>query len=117
VNIDNPTDKVCVTVQAHAQDNGDKAPGKAMTYAVKTAVLKMFFFETGENDESRAESMDVLTINDQQQARLFELLCDPSTGNYTQQGLKVCAAFKFQNLNEVTPTKYGKILKQLGKSQ
>lgn len=55
VNIDKPSEKACVTVEAHANDNGDKAPGKAITYAVKTAVLKMFFLETGENDESRAE--------------------------------------------------------------
>lgn len=54
VNIDKPDDKVAVHVEAHALDNGDKAPGKAMTYATKTAMLKLFWMETGENDESRA---------------------------------------------------------------
>lgn len=54
VNIDKPDDKVTVHVEAHAMDNGDKAPGKAMTYATKTAMLKLFWMETGENDESRA---------------------------------------------------------------
>ena len=39
VNMDKPEDKVCLSVQAHASDNSDKAPGKAMTYAVKTAIL------------------------------------------------------------------------------
>lgn len=48
-------DKITVHVEAHAQDNGDKAPGKAMTYATKTAMLKLFWLETGENDESREE--------------------------------------------------------------
>lgn len=57
VNMDNPTERSVITVEAHANDNGDKAPGKAMTYAVKTAVLKQFFLETGENDESRAEDI------------------------------------------------------------
>ena len=35
VNMDNPEDRTVVSVEAHANDNGDKAPGKAMTYAVK----------------------------------------------------------------------------------
>ena len=54
VNIDKPDERSCISVEAHANDNGDKAPGKAITYAVKTAMLKMFTLETGENEESRA---------------------------------------------------------------
>lgn len=53
VNIDNPDDRISVTVNAHANDSGDKAPGKAMSYAVKYAVLKTFSLETGENEEQR----------------------------------------------------------------
>jgi hypothetical protein len=59
INIDKPDDKVSVFVDAHAQDNGDKAPGKCITYAVKTAMLKLFCLETGENDESRASNDDM----------------------------------------------------------
>lgn len=58
VNIDKPDDKVSVTVVAHAMDNGDKAPGKAMTYGAKTAVLKLLWLETGENEESREEARE-----------------------------------------------------------
>lgn len=54
VNVENPTERVTVAIHAHAQDNGDKAPGKAMTYATKMALLKTFTLETGEDDESRA---------------------------------------------------------------
>lgn len=53
VNIDRPDDCVSITVNAHANDNGDKAPGKAMSYAVKYAMLKTFTLETGESDEAR----------------------------------------------------------------
>lgn len=53
VNMEQPEDCVSVTVNAHANDNGDKAPGKAMSYAVKYAMLKTFTLETGENDEAR----------------------------------------------------------------
>lgn len=53
VNIDKPEDRVIVEVTAHANDSGDKAPGKALSYAVKMAMLKVFGIETGENEESR----------------------------------------------------------------
>ena len=54
VNIDKPDDRFSVRVDAHATDNGDKAPGKALTYAVKSAMLKALMLETGENEEGRA---------------------------------------------------------------
>ena len=53
VNIDNPGDVHEVVFQTHAEDPGDKAPGKAASMAVKYAILKTFLLETGENEESR----------------------------------------------------------------
>ncbi len=55
VNIDNPEDLVTYSIGACAEDHGDKAPGKAASYAVKTIFLKAFNIETGEGDESRKE--------------------------------------------------------------
>lgn len=110
VNIDNPEDRTVVSVEAHANDNGDKAPGKAMTYAVKTAILKQFTLETGEDDESRAEASDINFINDEQQRILFGLLCD-SQGMYTPKGQRIARAYKFNNLTEIKTKKYEEILK------
>lgn len=53
MNCDDPTDFTVLEVDAHANDYGDKAPGKAITYATKSAVLKVLFLETGDNDEAR----------------------------------------------------------------
>jgi hypothetical protein len=39
-------------------DNADKAPGKALSYAKKYAVLKLFEIETGEDEESRYQKDD-----------------------------------------------------------
>jgi hypothetical protein len=61
VNIDKPDDRVSVKINAQASDNGDKAPGKAVTYATKAAILKVLCLETGDNDESRAEAVATLT--------------------------------------------------------
>ena len=110
VNIDKPEDRTTISVEAHANDNGDKAPGKAMTYAVKTAILKQFTLETGEDDESRNESFDVHFINEDQQRQLYQLLCD-TNGNYTQKGIKVSQAFRFANLHEIKAKKFDQILK------
>lgn len=62
VNIDEPTDRIVTQQNAHALDNGDKAPGKAMSYATKYAILKLFNIETGEDEESRyqQEEFDVI---------------------------------------------------------
>lgn len=55
INIDNPDDMVTVTLESHANDHGDKAPGKALSYAVKYAMLKLLSIETGESEEGRIE--------------------------------------------------------------
>jgi hypothetical protein len=55
VNIDIPEDRVSIEIESHANDHGDKAPGKALSYAVKYAMLKVLNIETGESDESRVE--------------------------------------------------------------
>jgi hypothetical protein len=53
VNMDDPADRITTQQNAHALDNGDKAPGKAQSYATKYAILKLFSIETGEDEESR----------------------------------------------------------------
>lgn len=53
VNVDNPEECIAVELTAHALDYGDKAPGKAHSYALKYAVLKVLQLETGEEEEGR----------------------------------------------------------------
>ena len=52
-NIDDKEDFFEVDTLAHAMDNADKSPGKALSYATKYAILKVFNIETGEDEESR----------------------------------------------------------------
>lgn len=61
INMDGPDECVTIRIEAHALDNGDKAPGKAISYATKYAILKLFNIETGEDEESRyqREEFDV----------------------------------------------------------
>jgi hypothetical protein len=58
VNVDDPTDVCMIPVSAHAEDQGDKAPGKALSYATKYGILKALLLESGENDESRVQPLE-----------------------------------------------------------
>lgn len=58
VNAEKPEERLTITIEAHAMDNADKAPGKALSYAKKYAVLKLFEIETGEDEESRYQTDD-----------------------------------------------------------
>ena len=61
-NIDDASDKICLRIQSHAMDNADKAPGKALSYAKKYAILKLFEIETGEDEESRYQEKEEFNL-------------------------------------------------------
>lgn len=76
INVDDPDDRITVTAEAHANDHGDKAPGKATSYATKYAMLKLFSIETGENEEGRVEAYGVVAepLSEDQSEEINELL-------------------------------------------
>lgn len=49
VNVDTPSEFILVPSVGYGIDTGDKGPGKAMSYAVKYALLKALGLETGED--------------------------------------------------------------------
>ena len=53
VNADEPGELIHVHTIGHAEDSGDKAAGKAYTYSIKHAYLKIFGLKTNFNDEAR----------------------------------------------------------------
>lgn len=56
VNVDSPTEQISVTAYGDGIDTGDKATGKAMTYADKYALMKMYKISTGDDpDQERSE--------------------------------------------------------------
>jgi len=56
LNEDDPKDSLMIVVEAHANDEGDKAPGKALSYATKYAMLKVLSIESGDKEEERIEA-------------------------------------------------------------
>lgn len=51
VNIDDPSDRIVVNAFGHGIDDQDKGPGKAVSYAVKMALLKTLGLETGDDPD------------------------------------------------------------------
>jgi hypothetical protein len=58
VNIDNQDDRIIVQSYGEGLDKGEKACGKAYSYAFKYALLKTFVMVTGVNEEDRVVTMD-----------------------------------------------------------
>lgn len=79
INIENPDDRQTWRMEAHAEDGGDKAPGKALSYAVKMVLLKAFMLETGESDESRYQPDDPILITTDQAIEISDLIDETNT--------------------------------------
>jgi hypothetical protein len=56
VNCDKPEDLVKIESWGFGIDQGDKGPGKAVSYAFKYAMLKVFCLETGDDPDNDAEA-------------------------------------------------------------
>lgn len=54
VNIDNPSEFIDIKTYGDGLDTGDKAPGKAMTYGDKYALLKAYKLSTGDDPDKDA---------------------------------------------------------------
>lgn len=101
VNMDNPEDKVTHTTFAHGMDGGDKAPGKAHTYAAKLMYVKGFAIETGDDEESRAEKLEKLkTIDDHAQAFLAQMIDGDQ-----RLWQSLCKAYNINHLDQIPLSK------------
>ena len=54
INVDNPEEVMACRWYGQGIDNGEKGPGKAMTYAEKYFLLKFFHIATGDHDDPDA---------------------------------------------------------------
>ena len=107
VNMDDPNDRISVSINAHANDNGDKAPGKCVTYATKTAIIKVLCLETGVNDESRAEAY--ATISEIQVTAINNML----TGLDGDVKDRMLGSLSIESVEEMPKTQYNKMIKSL----
>lgn len=113
INIDNPSDRIETIVESHAQDGGDKAPGKANTYAAKTSMLKVFGIETGDNEESRAEIIDSKNTIDGEQFKALAVYClSEDLKEWTKLGAGMAKAYNIAGLGSLPASKYDEALRR-----
>lgn len=105
VNADQPDEVVKISLTSHANDTGDKAPGKAISYATKMAMLKLFSIETGENDESRVQRIDPIT--DLQIEQLNGLIAKSADKDATVRW--ILAQCQIEKLNDMSKTDFTKV--------
>lgn len=116
INIEDAKDLVTVTIEANANDNGDKAPGKALTYAVKSATLKVLFLESGDDEESRADlrNPDLISEDDATLMTPHLVAFDGTNYTWTHKGALLSQQFGFNGVDQIRVKDLGKIKKALG---
>lgn len=111
VNMDDPSDKVTHSTYAHGMDGGDKAPGKAQTYAIKILLVKGFGIETGEDEESRAEKLEKQnTIEEGDQSVLAGMI----DGDNNLWRI-ICNAYNINHLSMIQKSKLSEIKSRISK--
>ena len=95
------------------EDQGDKGPGKAFSYAFKNVLLKVFMIETGVNDESRVESERFIT--DSQREAMQKKIADSGLDTDSQDAITqaMCAAAGVENISYIPAKQYNKYSSKL----
>lgn len=102
INSDKPSESIEIVMEAHAMDTQDKAPGKALSYAKKYAILKLFEIESGDKEEERIEEEpDTDLVNEEQVADMRRLITASKT-----EGAKFLRYYKVNSLEEMTIAGY-----------
>tara|TARA_R110000824_G_C15160070_1_gene671816 strand:- start:941 stop:1534 length:594 start_codon:yes stop_codon:yes gene_type:complete len=116
INIDNPADRLESIVEAHAQDGGDKAPGKTATYATKVSMLKVFSIESGDNEESRSEVRDTSMIDEHTVAFLEQQMVEviDGTSQWTKQGQRLLQKYRLGSVAQLKESKLAAFKRDLG---
>lgn len=77
INVEKPEEKIDVTTYGDGIDSQDKAPGKAMTYADKYALLKAYKIVTGDDpDQEASGELKQNTIDNIKQQTLIQMVTD-----------------------------------------
>lgn len=98
LNADNPQDNFTIRSIGYGIDSSDKGPGKAISYAYKYALLKMFCLETGDDPDNDVnvnyepvkclefDSIIPEDFNDKDKTRLANFLvnCSEAAGKHIE---------------------------------
>lgn len=110
VNTENPSEEIVVVTLGDGVDSQDKAPGKAMTYADKYALLKAYKIATGDDPDQNASEEQEPTKASKGTVKLIEELYPIETIND-----KILPYYKVKSLNDLTPEQANQVIKNAQK--
>lgn len=111
VNVEKPDEFIDITTYGDGLDSGDKAPGKAMTYSDKYALLKAYKMITGDDPDqnpSDDENWKSAKVTDLEAKTIYSLIMN--TGTDLNRFLE---HYKIKNTNELNKEQYAEALKTL----
>lgn len=110
VNVEDPSDFIEVMSYGDGIDSGDKATGKAMTYADKYALMKAYKISTGDDPDATASDE---YSNVKATPKQVETLAKYYTGDNLSKLLQANNISKLEDISKATATKLiGKIMEK-----
>ena len=108
VNVDSPDQTLQVTYTGYGIDTQDKGPGKAVSYAVKYALLKVFCLETGDDPERDTVEYNPGKIAQEHVLTLIEMI-----GEDAELKRKVLGFCNAERYEDITKDKYTVVINKL----
>lgn len=108
VNVDDTSDYAEVTALGHGIDSGDKGPGKAVSYAFKYALLKVFCLETGDDPDNDASALYIPSKESVSQDQVMTL--SKAIGGHEELLEKILAAYGIDKLSSLPAKEYERVM-------
>lgn len=112
-NIDDRTDFIDVATFGYGVDGQDKGPGKAMSYGVKYALLKVLGLETGDDPDA---VQDERADHEIKPAMIDSAQISDLQGMIEGYGLnlgKILQRYKIKQLTEIPAEEFANVMRQL----
>lgn len=115
VNIDKPEEFIDIKTYGDGLDTGDKAPGKAMTYGDKYALMKAYKISTGDDPDKEASPDSGYTKNEKKASpKQIEILANYYSGENLN---KLLTANGITNLTEMPLAKASELIKKISEKR
>lgn len=117
VDIDKPEDYIDIKTYGDGIDSQDKAPGKAMTYGDKYALLKAYKIITGDDpdqhysEDTKTERQPKITVNDREKEALIAQAKRTGVAMTGKNG--ILAKYGVTSINDLTIENYMEAMQKL----
>ena len=117
VDVEKPEDYIDVTTYGDGVDTQDKAPGKAMTYSDKYALLKAYKIVTGDDPDQNPSPDNMTVQNTTKTNKVSEMEAKAMYALMMRKGVDVVSnlqkIFGVSNTADLTKEQYAQLVKKL----